>query len=59
MLFDAVGVRTDAYDGTISGRIFTVVNGQCVKAFDVAALAARADIGQLQLGLFDLRETRQ
>ena len=58
-VFDADGGRTDAYDATVNGRTCTIVNGQCVKAFDVAALAARADLGQLQLGLFDLRETRQ
>lgn len=58
-VFESDGQRTDAYDVTVGGRTSTVVNGQLVKAFDVAALAARADLGQLQLGLFDLRATQQ
>jgi hypothetical protein len=58
-VFESDGQRTDAYDVTVGGRTSTVVNGQLAKAFDVAALAARADLGQLQLGLFDLRATQQ
>lgn len=58
-VFEADGSRTDAYDATIGGRTSTIVNGQPASAFNVAALAARVDLGQLQLGLFDLRETQQ
>ncbi len=62
-----VGIRVVEADGTLTlvlyhtvgGRTVTIVNDQRVSAPTAAALAARINVGKLQLGLFDLRAPQQ